>query len=206
MSPRRYTMGARAEAVGRTRERILAAARELLVTGDVQRVTVDEIAANADVARATVYQRFGSKVGVVEGLVEDLERRAGLDELVTVVRAHPPEGLIRAVAVAGCRYWATDPDLVRTITALGRLQPEIAEMLAPHDAGRAVVLERMADRLEAGGVLSPTCPRAAAFDVLWLLTSFDAYDLLAAGRGLAPGAVAEQLTAVLEARLTNGAS
>jgi AcrR family transcriptional regulator len=195
-------MGARAEAVGQTRERILAAARDLFVAGDVERVTVDEIAAGADVARATVYQRFGSKLGVVEGLVEDLERRAGLQELVDVVEHHPPDGLVRAVTVTGCRYWATDPDLVRTVTALGRLQPEVAGMLAAHDSGRLRILERMVERLDAGGALSPGCPPAVALDVLWLTTSFDAYDLLATGRGLAPEAVAELLAAVVAARLT----
>ncbi len=199
MSPRRYTLGARAEAVGRTRERVLAAARELLVAGDVQRVTVDEIAARADVSRATVYQRFGSKVGVFEALVGDLERRAGLEELAGVVETHPVDGLIGAVASAGCRYWATDPELARTTIALSRLQPEVAEMLAPHDAGRVRLLERMVERLAAAGLLG--CPPAVALDALWLLTSFDAYDLLATGRGLTPEQAAEQLTALLTARL-----
>ncbi len=199
MSPRRYTLGARAEAAGRTRERVLAAARELLVAGDVQRVTVDEIAARADVSRATVYQRFGSKVGVFEALVGDLERRAGLEDLAGVVETHPVDGLIGAVAAAGCRYWATDPELARTTIALSRLQPEVAEMLAPHDAGRVRLLERMVERLEAAGLLG--CPPVVALDALWLLTSFDAYDLLATGRGLTPEQAAEQLTALLTARL-----
>ncbi len=42
--------------------------------------TVDEIARRADVARATVYHQFRSKVGVLEAVISDFEQRAGLGE------------------------------------------------------------------------------------------------------------------------------
>lgn len=37
--------------------------------------------------------------------------------------------------------------------------------------------------------------------MLWLLTAFEAYDQLAAGRGLDPAAVADVLAGLAEARL-----
>ena len=196
MSPRRYTLGVRAEATNATRHRILTATRALLVAGDVRRVTVDEIAATADVARATVYHQFGSKLGVFEALVADLEQRAGLEQLVAVIQTEPPATLVRAVIAAGCRYWATDPDLVRTVTALARLQPDLERVVAPHDAGRLQLLVRLVDRLSQSGVLRPGCPPQRAVDFLWLLTSFDAYDMLSQGRKLSQDSVAERLTAL----------
>jgi AcrR family transcriptional regulator len=199
VSARRYTLRARAEATNATRDRILNAARALLVEGDFRRVTVDQIAATADVARATVYHQFGSKVGVFEALVINLEQRAGLERLVAVIETEPPATLVRAVIAAGCRYWATDPDLVRTATALARLQPDLERVVAPHDAGRLRLLSRMVDRLSESGVLRPGCPPRQAVDHLWLLTSFDAYDMLSQGRELSQDEVAQRLAELAEA-------
>jgi AcrR family transcriptional regulator len=201
VSPRRYTLRARAETANATRHRILRAARSLLVEGDFGRVTVDEIAARADVARATVYHQFGSKLGVFEALVRDLEQRAGLEQLVDVIETEPPATLVKSVVAAGCRYWATDPDLVRTATALSRLQPDVERVLAPHDAGRLRLLKRMVDRLSQAGALRPDCAPQLAMDILWLLTSFDTYDLLSHGRDLSQKGVADRLTALAEAAI-----
>ena len=49
------------------------------------RASLDEIARRADVARATVYHQFGSKLGVLGAVVEDFERRAGLAALAELV-------------------------------------------------------------------------------------------------------------------------
>ncbi len=128
----------------------------LLVAGDFRRVPIDQIAATADVARATVYHQFGSKPGLFEALVVDLEQRAGLEQLIAVIETEPAETLVQAVIAAGCRYWATDPDLVRAATALARLQPDLGRLVAPHDAGRLRLLSRMVDR----SVGSALCGRA----------------------------------------------
>jgi AcrR family transcriptional regulator len=201
VSPRQYTLGARAEAASATRHRILRAARALLVQGDFRRVTVDEIASSAGVARATVYHRLGSKVGIFEALVVDLEQRAGLEQLIAIIETESPATLVESVIAAGCQYWGTDPDLVRAAIALGRLQPDLARVLAPHDAGRSQLIRRMVERLSEAGRLGPACTHQEATDVLWLVTSFDAFDMLAQGRDLSQRAVAERLTALAEARL-----
>jgi hypothetical protein len=52
----------------------------------------------------------------------------------------------------------------------------------------------MVDRLSQSGVLRPGCPPQRAVDFLWLLTSFDAYDMLSQGRKLSRDGVAERLT------------
>lgn len=58
MSPRRYRMHARAEAVGATRGRIVEAAKELHATQGVVATNWEEIAARAGVSSATVYRHF----------------------------------------------------------------------------------------------------------------------------------------------------
>ena len=76
MSPRPYRLGKRKEAVDETRDRILAAAQEILKGDGYMEFTVDTVAGEADVSRATVYYQFGSKAGLLEALFDDLAVRA----------------------------------------------------------------------------------------------------------------------------------
>lgn len=59
--PRPYIMKARAEAAAATRERILASARELLLTHSFDEMTIEAIAAGAEVTVRTVLRVFPGK-------------------------------------------------------------------------------------------------------------------------------------------------
>jgi hypothetical protein len=56
-------------------------------------------------------------------------------------------------------------------------------------------------RLAAQDLLRPGLAVDEAAHILWLLSSFDAFDVLYTGRGLATGAVVEVLTATAERSL-----
>ena len=197
MSPRPYTLGgAREAAIADTRQRVLAAARTLLLDHDLNRLTMNEVARLADVARATVYHQYHSKLGLIGALVEDFEQRAGLDTLITVVNTDPPDQLLRSMMRAGCAYWATDPDLVRKISALGNLQHDVQQLLAQHDAGRLDILRHTVHRLTDARMLAADHSPDEVLNVLWVLTSFDAYDLLTRGRRLSHHDAAQTLIAL----------
>ncbi len=191
MSPRPYKLGARTASVAGTRDKVVVAARQLFADAGFHRGSLDEIARRADVARATVYHQFGSKLGVLAAVVEDYERRAGLAALAELVETAPPDRLVRAVVTAGCDYWATDPALARSIVAFAVTDPEAADLLAGHDAGRLRLLTRLVERLPG-----PVPDRG--LDTLWLLTGFAAYDDLTRGRGLTTAAAAALLAALAE--------
>ena len=59
----------------RNRERILAAAAELVAERGLATVRIEEIAARAGVAKGTVFQRFGNRAGLAVALVDASERR-----------------------------------------------------------------------------------------------------------------------------------
>ena len=187
MSPRPYNLGARTTAVAGTREKVVGAARRLFAEVGFHRVSLDEIARRADVARATVYHQFGSKLGVLGAVVEDYERRAGLAALAELVESGPVETLARDVVTAGCTYWSTDPALARSIIAFAVTDPQAADLLARRDAGRLQLLTRMVERLD----LPDPEP---ALDALWLVTGFAAYDDLTRGRGLTTAGAAALLS------------
>jgi AcrR family transcriptional regulator len=65
MSPRRYRMQARSQAVAETRSRIVQAATELHTEKGILATSWDEIADRAGVASATVYRHFPSLVELI---------------------------------------------------------------------------------------------------------------------------------------------
>ena len=107
MSPRNYRIGKRAAAVADTRARIVEAARAVFAQDGFHRAAVEEVARRADVARATVYYQFDSKLGLVGAVLDDIELR-GEQERVIAALAHPDavEATRRAFAEGSrrCRH------------------------------------------------------------------------------------------------------
>src|SRR5205814_2040847 len=66
--PRQYRLGRRQELVDRTAQSILSAARDLVSQKPAEAVSVGAIARHAGVSRLTVYQRFGSRSGLLAAL------------------------------------------------------------------------------------------------------------------------------------------
>ncbi|HEX2415244.1 MAG TPA: TetR/AcrR family transcriptional regulator, partial [Thermoleophilaceae bacterium] len=62
----------RAQTRGDQRARIVDAARRLFASHGVDEVTMAEVATEAGVARATVFNYFGSKHALVEAITEDV--------------------------------------------------------------------------------------------------------------------------------------
>ena len=196
MSPRPYNLGRRAESIERTRERILAATRDLLVRDGSRSTSLDEIARAADVARATVYYQFGSKVGLLEALVADIERRAGQAAVLEAVEVEDPGDAVRQAFLAGCRFWAAEHPLIRTLTGLAAVDGDIERVVADVQQHRLPLLTGLVERLGDAGYLSPALPSGRALDILWMLSSFEAFDQLFAGRQLPLDDVADILADV----------
>ena len=186
MSPRPYNLGKRREPVEAARRQVLDAARHLLGgTAGYTAFTVEAVARQADVARATVYYQFGSKTGLLEALCDylaDLGGMSGLAEAFT--EPDPRQALHRLVASFG-RFWAADRPAMRRLRALAQLDPDVGAVITARDQrrrdGLAVLIGRLAGR--AGGPLAALAADAAELDhivrVLTVLTSFETFDGLA---------------------------
>lgn len=72
---RTYTQTGRAESKVATRERILAAAKDLFMERSFEDVTLASIAKASGVSHQTVLNHFESKAGVVRGLAESLAQQ-----------------------------------------------------------------------------------------------------------------------------------
>ena len=136
MSPRQYRLGKRAESVEQTRERIIGATRELLALEGYPHASVDEVARLADVARATVYYQFGSKSGLIEAVVQDIQQRAGQGAVVDSVEVADPVEAIRQAFVMGSRFWAAERPLVHKLTGLAAVDADVRRVLASRRTSR----------------------------------------------------------------------
>jgi AcrR family transcriptional regulator len=201
MSKRRYRQQARAETAEATRQRILDALYELLRDRPAEPVSVEEVAQHARVSRSTVYLAFGSRSGLFDALTERLLLGPGNERIEEAVRHPDARETLRGGLEGGVRMYAAHHDVLRVLYAAGKLDPDGAgRAIARSERRRYESMGWVADRLAEQDQLSPNVPRERAAHVIWLLASFDAYDLLVA-RGLELEDVTRILTETAEQAL-----
>lgn len=172
MSPRPYRLGQRQLLTDETRSKILEAARTQLETE--ASFSLDAVARRADVARMTVYYQFGSKRGLLEALFDSLAARGGLRGLPSAFQQTDPRVALDGLIDVFARFWSADRLVLRRLRALAALDPELDEVLRDRNEGRRQGLRVIVGRLEAGGK-----PASDLVDVLFALTSFENFDVLA---------------------------
>jgi AcrR family transcriptional regulator len=151
-------------------ERILDAARDLIAAYGPRRTSIDDIAARAGVARATVFRRFRSKDAVIDRLVTREAQRFLLATREAILAAPDPESSVVEAFVAVVRYAASHPLLDR----LARVEPQVLiESLrtgdpSPFELGSAFVADRLRSGQRRGAI--PDADADELADVLVRLT------------------------------------
>jgi len=199
MATRKYEQRLRAQAAEETRRRILDAVYERLREAPTQPVSVDQVARAARVARSTVYLIFGSRAGLFDAVAADLLRRGGFERVLTAV-AHPDaREHLRGGIRASVDVFAVYRDVHRVLFSTAMLDPEATGGAMQRSADRrAGGMAYLAQRLAEQNLLRPDVTVDDAANILWLITSFDAFDLLYTGRGLPVDEVARLLVATAE--------
>ena len=130
-------MGARAEAAAATGERIVAAAHRRFVELDYEDVTLDSVAADADVTVQTVLRRFGSKEGLARA-IRDLQTSQIVNQRDTAPVGDVP-GAIRILV----EHFEQTGDNALHLLRQGHRVPPLAEITAFGRANRAQWVERV---------------------------------------------------------------
>lgn len=176
--PRPYRLGQRKAATDETRMRIIAGAREVLLSDDGYRnFTMDTIARHTSVARMTVYYQFQSKTGLFEALADDVAERGKIRENLerAFTRDDPREGLGLLID-AFVHFWLADLDVMRKLNALSELDAH--SHAAERDARRIDAIRNIMARVKQRYRLQAASVRRAT-DALGMLTTFGASDALA---------------------------
>jgi AcrR family transcriptional regulator len=199
MKRRRYRLGQRQTAVEQTRSRIVAAARGLLAAPEgFAGFTIDAVAAEAGVARMTVYNQFGSKRGLLEALFDDLAARGLVERLrAAFARPEPREALAELIA-AFAGFWSSDRIVIRRIRGLASVDVDFEQGVRARDERRREGLRTIVARLAGTPVA-----RDEVIDVLHTLTSFETFDNLA-GTTRSPEEVVPLVCRLADAALDMG--
>lgn len=202
MATRRYEQRLRAEAAEDTRRRILDAVHQRLRDAPTEPVSLEKVAQLAKVARTTIYLAFGSRAGMFDAFTEDLNERSGLPDLTEAV-AHPDaREHLRGGLRASARMYAADPDIYRVLFAMARLDPDsVGGAIERMEERRAGGMAHLARRLDEQGLLRPDVSVDEAADTLWVLASFEAFDLLYTGRTVGFDATVDILATTAERTL-----
>jgi AcrR family transcriptional regulator len=182
---RAYEQKARAESAAETRRRILDGVYECLHEEPSTPPSVGEIARRAGVARSTVYLVFGSRAGLFDSFAQDLWRRSGLPNLQEAVNVPDArEGILGGIR-AGVDIYAAERDVFNALFAMTRLDPDaVGGAVQRIEEQRAKGMTWASRRLARQKQLRPGVSASKAAHVLWLVASFEAFDLLYTGRGL----------------------
>jgi AcrR family transcriptional regulator len=191
MSPRPYRMVARRATADITRDRVVAAARRLLsARGGLGAFTIDAVAAQAGVARMTVYHQFESKTGLIEAVFDSLAIvRRGVDRLVAALALADPAATLEAFVESFADVWEEDRLVIHRLAGLAALDPEFGSVWQARESRRRNGLREIATRIAAVQREGVTLDVEAATAALYAIVSPEGFEALA-GSGRTFGAVA----------------
>jgi AcrR family transcriptional regulator len=180
MSPRPYRLGERASTIQQTRDRIVEAARALLMASDgFTSFSIEAVARQANVARMTVYYQFGSKIGLLEAIFDTLAANGGIAQLANVFRlADPHEALAEYIRIFS-QFWDSERLIARRLRGLASLDQEFELVVRARDERRRKALGALIQRLaDQEGRPTPDAINQIV-DLVFTLTSFDTFNTLA---------------------------
>jgi AcrR family transcriptional regulator len=178
---RPYSLGRRLELSDRKRAKILGAARAQLESGGFLNLTLDSLARESGVTRQTIYNLFGTKTGVLEALFDQLALRGGLHRMREVMQQTDTESLLPAFVKIFTDFWSQDRLFIRRIHGIAAIDPEFGVAVEARNRRRQTAAARIVDRLAKQGDAKESADKSRKTAMLWALTSFEFFDVLAEG-------------------------
>jgi len=190
---RPYDATARRRRSAATRQRILDAARALVLERGYRKTTIAAVAARAEVNVDTVYELVGRKPVILRELIEQAisgtDRAVAADERNYVkafqASADPVEKLaIYARAVRDIQGRMAPLHLA--LRDASTTEPEAAEVWHQISERRAANMRRLVRDLASTGAMRPDLSVDDAADVVWATNSAELYVMLTLERGWSP--------------------
>jgi AcrR family transcriptional regulator len=187
---RAYDAAARKAQSGATRQRIVDAARELILANGYRATTIAAIAAKAGVNNDSVYELVGRKPMVLRELIE--QALSGTDHAVAAEqRAHvqamkaerDPAKMLAIYARAVCETHQRLAPLFLALRDASSTEQEAREVWREISERRAVNMRKLVRDLRERGRLRKGLSVDQAADVIWATNSAELFVLLTVERG-----------------------
>ncbi len=174
----------RAEYAATTRAAIIEAARLLFARNGYFATKVEDVAAQARVAPATVYAVTGGKQGLIRTLV-DLWSQAPIvaQTLSRMETLTDPDEILRHTAAVVRTMRETYGDIIRLTLTTAPHNAEVAENLRVATKRYRDAIETVAVRLRDTGGLRAGTTIAEAADILWFYFGYSGYFTLVDDNG-----------------------
>jgi AcrR family transcriptional regulator len=195
MANRPYT-AARRRTSPESVNRVLEAAERLIRDDAFHTATMEELAAAAGVSRATVFNRFGSKLGVLEALFARSMEGPEMNAIREALEIEDPVAALDAVIAAACAIWELEGYVHEQLQAIVVLEPEARALLDEHKQDQRDSLQALVRRLSKAGRLRPGVGEARAVATLHTLTSLETFLWLRREYGLSMRQTRDTITAL----------
>lgn len=181
---RSYQSAVRERQAADTRQRIAAAAHRLLAAKGYAAMTIDAVAREAEVAAQTVYAVFGSKVGILNEILDEARFDETYQELVRQARSAPdPQARLRYAARIARQIFDSERPVLDLLRGAGVLAPELSRVEQERESMRYERQGPLIEYLTKKKHLRPGLKPGRAREILWALTSRDLYRMLVRERG-----------------------
>ena len=181
MATRPYT---RRRTNAKSVDSVLDAAERLIREGEFHSTTVEALAEEAGISRATVFNRFGSKLGVLEALVERCFTGPEMRAIKQALKVEDPVTALEATIEASCAIWEAQGFIVEHLYAIVVLEPGAAVLINEVEADQRSDLHGLTRRLARSDRLRPGLGEARAAATLHMLTSLETFLRLRRAYGL----------------------
>ena len=193
MASRSYT-GARRRRSSESVDRVLDAAARLIREDAFHTATMEELAAASGVSRATVFNRFGSKLGVLQALFNRSMEGPEMQAIADALAIEDPVEALEAVIAAACEIWEAYGAVHLQLQAVGTLEPDANTLVDQQREQQRSEIEDLIRRLDKAGRLRPGLGQTRAAATLHMLTSLESFVWLRRDYGLSSRETRETIT------------
>jgi AcrR family transcriptional regulator len=199
MATQRYSQGRRANA--ESVDRVLAATERLIKDDAFHTATMEELAEAAGVSRATVFNRFGSKLGVLQALFERCMEGPEMEVIQAALEIEDPVDALEAVIEASCAIWEVSGFVHEQLQAIVVLEPGATALVDRQREEQRDDLRGLVRRLARAGRLRKEYSEAHAVAALHMLTSLETFLWLRREYGLSARRTRETMADLARALL-----
>lgn len=184
MGKRAYHQYKRAEQANRTRQRIIEAARSVLIEAPFVAINLETVASRAGVARSTIYTIFGSRLGLFEAMEQDLRDRGGFGAIQAAFTLPDARDILRQSLGAAVHLYMKEGKLWRALQLQAVIDPDAATLTSQEHHDRIGGMHYLAQLLQEQGYVRAGVSVTEVGTTLALLSDFAVYDQLTRTMGL----------------------